>query len=500
MEVQATIGTDVNRKHAMGDSQSTLFQPEFNGSIRVEARPERLSADGGALLLRELMDRLGYTTMFRRHLRDPRDPARVTHTQEELVRTELLRLAQGWSAHSDLALLNRDPALRLAVSAQRGQHALREDPRRKVQGLCSQPTLSRLLAALAIQENRAGLGAMLLESAERRMNLRRHVPEITLDLDSLPVEVFGQQPGSAWNGHYRERCYHPLLVRSEQGEFLGGKLRAGNVHTAEGGCEFVLPILRRAAAWADRVWLRMDAGFPGPVLLDALEAERFRYVARLKTNAVLERLAEPHLRHTSDADHPEKHEILYRAESWRESRRVVLVIPHHRAAQPGLFPEHFFLLTNAPVEAMDAASLLEHYRKRGEAEKDFGDWKQSLELALSSTPRTKTHYRGRVLQEDFKEPDSFAANEARLLLSLLAANLLHAGAALLQREQTGRMSRERFRQLVLKSAARVLMSGRRITVVIEAARAPLWGRFVREMDRLYPARGSPPARTLPTPA
>jgi hypothetical protein len=83
---------------------------------------------------------------------------------------------------------------------------------------------------------------MLLESAERRMNFKGRRLQITLDLDSLPVEVFAQQPGSAWNGHYRERCYHPLLVRSEHGDFLGAKLRAGNVHTAEGGGEFVLPI------------------------------------------------------------------------------------------------------------------------------------------------------------------------------------------------------------------------------------------------------------------
>ncbi len=153
-----------------------------------------------------------------------------------------------------------------------------------------------------------------------------------------------------------------------------------------------------------------------------------------------------------------------------------------------------------PAEEESAAALLERYRGRGEAEKDFGDWNQALALSLSSTPRTKTHYRGRVLHEDFTEPDSFAANEARLRLSLLAANLLHAGAALLERESTGRMSRVRFRQLVLKTAARVLLRGHRSIVVIEAARAPLWSRFVGEFDRLYPARGSPEPSALPTPA
>ncbi len=484
----------------MGEFQCSLFQPDFNRSIQVEARSERLSADAGALLLRELMDRLGYPALFRKHLRDPRDGARVRHEHGELLRTALLLLAQGWSAHSDVHLLREDPALRLAVSSRRGQRPLRAAVGREADGLCSQPTLSRLLAALSREENRAGLGAMLRESAERRMNLGRRLPEITLDLDSLPLEVFGQQPGSAWNGHYRERCYHPLLVRSEQGDFLGAKLRAGNVHTAEGGCEFVLPILRQISRGAERVWLRIDAGYPSPELLDPLEAEGFLYVARLKSNAALERLAREPLERYASADGEQTFELLYRADSWSRARRGVLVIPNHRPVQEGLFPDHFFLLSNAPAEAVDGPALLAHYRRRGEAEKDFGDWNQALALSLSSTPRTKTHYRGRVLQEAFTEPDSFAANEARLLLSLLAANLMHAGAALLERESTRRMNRERFRQLVLKSAARVVLSGRRITVVVEASRARLWSRFVSELNRLYPARGSPEPPALPTPA
>jgi hypothetical protein len=47
-----------------------------------------------------------------------------------------------------------------------------------------------------------------------------------------------------------------------------------------------------------------------------------------------------------------------------------------------------------------------------------------------------------------------SASEARLLLSLVAANLLHAGAELLARDEAGRVSRERFRQLLLKVTGR----------------------------------------------
>lgn len=489
----------------MGELQGTLFSPEYNRSIRVEARPEKVSGDAGALLMRELMERLGYGALFEKHLTDPRNADRVTHPQAELLRTALLLLVQGWSDQSDVGLLRNDPALRLAVSSRRGERPLRQAAGREPEGLCSQATLSRVHRNLGLSRNRAGLRAVFLDAAERQTGLRpgERRRETTLDLDSLPYEVFGHQPGSAWNGHYRMRCYHPLVVRSERGDFLGAKLRPGNAHTADGGLAFVLPVLRRARGWAERVWLRIDAGFPEPDLLDTLEEEGFLYVARLKTNAVLERLAAPHLTPLS-AGAPETggvrtRELLYQAGSWTHARRVVLVMVERADAQGELFTDHFFLLSNASA-ATAGEALLERYRQRGIAEKDFGEWKQALDVALSSAPRPKTHYRGRVVDAPYTEPDSFATNEARLLLSLIAANLLHAGACLLEREGAARMSRERFRQLLLKTAGRVTGGSRRVTFVIEAARAALWSRFVAGLNHLYPARGSPALQALPTPA
>ena len=193
------------------------------------------------------------------------------------------------------------------------------------------------------------------------------------------------------------------------------------------------------------------------------------------------------------------HELLYQAGSWARPRRVGLVIVERSGEQGELFRDHFFLLSNASVAEVGGEALLERYRQRGTAEKDFGDWKQALDVSLSSTPRPKSHYRGREIEAPYTEPDSFAANEARLLLSLIAANLLHAGAALLERERKAVMSRERFRDLLLKTAGRALLGGHRIRFVIEASRAGLWRRFMRELNRHYPARGSPAVRALPVP-
>jgi hypothetical protein len=38
-----------------------LFRAGFNGSLRVEARPERLTSEAGAFILREVIERLGIT-------------------------------------------------------------------------------------------------------------------------------------------------------------------------------------------------------------------------------------------------------------------------------------------------------------------------------------------------------------------------------------------------------------------------------------------------------
>ena len=121
------------------------------------------------------------------HLHDPRDAARVTHPFQELLRTAVLLLAQGWSDQSDVQLLRDDPALRLAVSSRRGQRPLREADGREPDGLCPQPTLSRLLQDLGVPENVSGLLAFLLDAAERRLRNQHYPARGSPAARALPV-------------------------------------------------------------------------------------------------------------------------------------------------------------------------------------------------------------------------------------------------------------------------------------------------------------------------
>ena len=487
----------------MGESQLTLFQPKFNRSIRVEARAERLSGDAGALLLRELADRLGYRALLVDVLADRRDPERIRHPFGELVLTDLLLRAQGWTDHSDATLLRDDPLLRLAVSERRGEAPVRPAPGPGVpEGLASQPTLSRLLGTLAREENREALGRALLMLTKRRLGLveGQWRAEAIVDMDSLPIEVHGHQPGTAYNGHYRRRCYHPLVARLEGGDFLGGKLREGQAHTADGGQAFILPILEELARYYLEVWLRIDAGFPEPHLLRALEDRGIRYVARLRGNRALDRLAEPHLKRPPGRPPREGrtwvHELTYQAGSWTAPRRVVLVVLERPGDQGELFLDHFFLLTNAPAEEMDGFQLLERYRGRGDAERDFGELNGAFQVGLPSSPRPKEHYRGERVRLPTPTYDAFGANEARWLLTLHAANLLHAARSLIRDQHRRLWSRQRFRDHVLKVPARVTLGKRRITVWLPADRSSLWTDLARAIEALPPARGSPAPETL----
>ena len=486
------------REHAMGELQGTLFALDFNRSVRVEARPERLTVDAGALLLRELSDKLGLPALAERHLSDPRQAARVQHPFLELVRTRLLTIAQGWADQNDIALLHDDPVFRLAVSERRGDSPLRAPRENQPDGLCSQPTLSRLQKALASEENRTGLGVILRQIARPFFTPRS---EITVDLDSLPYEVHGHQAESAYNGHYGMRCYHPLVASVLGRFFLGARLRPGNAHTADGGLDFVLPIVNWLRTFIEQVWVRADAGFPEPSFLDTLEAEGIPYVCRIRGNRKLDRLAEPFLRRPPGRPPADGrtwlHELTYQAKSWSRARRVVLVVVERPDEQQHLFLDYFFLLTSASADEENAEALLKRYRQRGTAEADFGDCNTALSPKLSSAQRTKRHYRGHVIREPYQIHDGFGANEAELLLLLTAANLMAAGAELLQVQGQARYSRERFRAFLLKTAGRVLLGSHCVTVIIASARAHLWQRFRDRLSVLNHARGSPRPEALP---
>ncbi len=268
----------------------------FNRSLSIETRAERLTGDPGAVLLREVLDATGIIGWMARQMKDTRRRADVVHDLPSLLRTMVLLVAQGWQDHNDADALRHDPAMRLAVGSSAGLTPLTGHS-----GLASQPTLSRCTAMLAEPANLKVLREAALELAGRNLraeNNGKRRTRITLDVDSLPIEVHGHQPQAEWNGHYRARIYHPLITSiAETGDMLDARLRPGNVGTAAGALDVILDVVDRAEDSLCKIaTVRIDAGFPSGALLSGLEERGIHHVARLRATPALDRLAAPHMK------------------------------------------------------------------------------------------------------------------------------------------------------------------------------------------------------------
>lgn len=462
----------------------------FNRSLTIETRTERLTGDPGAVLLREVLDATGIVSWMAARMKDNRRQADVVHDLPSLLRTMVLLAAQGWQDHDDADALRHDPAIRLAVSSSAGLTPLTQSA-----GLASQPTLSRCTAMLTRPENLRVLREAALELAGRNMRAENggaRRTRITLDVDSLPVEVHGHQPKAEWNGHYRSRIYHPLITSiAETGDMLDARLRPGNVGTADGALDVILDVVDRAEASLCKIaTVRIDAGFPSGALLSGLEARAIHHVARLRANPALDRLATPHMKRPLGRRPTEPrmwtHELEYQASTWDEPRRVVLVV---KERPDDLLLDRFFLVTSISRFQMNGQALLEHYRQRGKAEGHMGELMDVLAPTLSSTNRPKTHLRGRKPKTAAPAVDAFACNEVRLLIAMLAYQVMHVARRAMARATGSAWSLRRLRERVLRGGGRLVISARRMTLILAEAVAPFWAVLWPQIQTL---RGASP--------
>ena len=468
----------------MGETLSPVATG-FNRSLRVACRPDRLTGDPGAVLLREVLERSGIISWITARLKDTRRQIDVTHDLASLIRTAVLLAAQGWRDHDDADALRHDPAFRLAASSAAGLTPLNGP------GLASQPTLSRFTALMADPANLKGLREAVLELAGRGIRAERkgkRMRSVTLDVDSAPIEVHGHQPKAEWNGHYGARIYHPLITSiAETGDMLDARLRAGNVGTADGALDVILDVVDRARkSFCDVAMVRIDAGFPSAALLAGLEDRGIDYVSRLPANRVLDRLAEPCMKRPPGRRPAEPrmwlYELRYQAETWDRPRRVILVV---KEREGDLLLDRFFLVTSLPWTTKLRHEVLAHYRERGKAEGHIGELKDVLAPALSSTNRAKTHWRGKKPKSQTPAVDAFACNEVRLLIACLAYQVMHiARRAMAAATGTG-WSLRRLRERVLRAGARLALSGRRMTLALSAAAAPFWSALWPRLMALH---------------
>jgi hypothetical protein len=219
-----------------------------------------------------------------------------------------------------------------------------------------------------------------------------------------------------------------------EGDCLAAKLRPGNVHSAEGWDELLLPEIERQQQQRKEVVFRADAAFAKPEIYEALEEHKVKYTIRLPANDNLGRRV-VHLL-TRPVGRPSYKPVVryqsfvYQAASWKHARRVMAKVEFHFGE---LFPRAGFIVTNlsAPNRA-----VVRFYNKRGMAEQWIKEGKQTVAMTRLSCHR-------------------FRANEVRLWLSLIAYNLGNLWRRLALPAPIGKWSLTSLQQRLVKTPAGV---------------------------------------------
>ena len=264
-------------------------------------------------------------------------------------------------------------------------------------------------------------------------------------MDSTEIPVYGQQENSAYNGHFKSTCYHPLLLLNRQGDCLAAKLRPGNVHSADDWEELLLPEIERQRKLGKEVVFRADAAFAKPEIYEALEERGVKYAIRIPANDSLERdIAGLLTRPVGRPSHKPviwSKSFLYQAMSWKTPRRVVAKVEFHFGE---LFPRVGFIVTN--LEA-DSRAVVRFYNKRGTAEQWIKEGKQAVKMTRLSCHR-------------------FRSNEVRLWLSLIAYNLGNLWRRLVLPKRIEGWSLTSLQQRLVKTGGRLIKHARYYWLVL----------------------------------
>ncbi|TLQ08988.1 IS1380 family transposase [Marinilactibacillus psychrotolerans] len=404
-------------------------QVKFNSNITISHTGGRLSSDSGLVLVKELMNTFGFSHLAKQWLHITDHRTYFTHDNLAILEQLIMQLIAGYSADSSANLLRQDPVFQAVLGKKQ---------------LASQSSISRFLDRFT-EENMDQLQA-LNQSLIDKARLIRNDTELIIDVDSTHSDTFGHQEQTDYNAHYQTYGYHPLVAFDGlTGDFLKAELRSGNQYTSKGVKEFLTPLLEHYNHSLPNtdILVRGDSGFATPGVYDSCESKKSHYVIRLKNNRRLGQIAEKSVLY-GDNQKWEEREIhyfstTYQAQSWSQSRRVC--IRSTREAGELLF-QHEFIVTNLS-ESVSPDVIFSFYAKRGTMENFIKEAKAGFYFDKTDSPR-------------------FLENNVRMMISLIAYNLINFLRTIGFEEVQKGMTIHSIRLKFLKVAGKLVQTGRRV--------------------------------------
>lgn len=233
-----------------------------------------------------------------------------------------------------------------------------------------------------------------------------------LDFDSTARTLYGHQEGvvKGYNpGHPGKKSYHPLVCsEAHLHDCLGGELRYGNAHTADGVVPMLQRVLRTLPASTRTIRVRADAGFYDGKFIKELLDNRIEFAVVAHMTAPLNHRVGG-LRYSRINDLESTSEFRYQPHGWNASTRFLVLrekLTEERRQQLKLLMinaySYHVVVTNLP---MTPWNVFNFYQDRTGLERIIRTLKEDYPFATAPT-------------------NSFAANALYAELSLLSYNIV----------------------------------------------------------------------------
>jgi Transposase DDE domain group 1 len=138
------------------------------------------------------------------------------------MRQSIFSRLAGYEDTNDAERLSVDPTMRHVVGGRATEHTA-----------ASTSQMGRFETEVLTQPGNLKALTKLSGKWIDRLRERQPMRELILDMDSSVSETYGEQEGTAFNGHFGCTCYHPLFCFNQFGDVEQSLLREGNVHTPD---------------------------------------------------------------------------------------------------------------------------------------------------------------------------------------------------------------------------------------------------------------------------
>lgn len=409
---------------------------QCNPKIQLSNDGGNLTSDTGMVLVEEFLAKVNFSQMITDTMTFQDKRKYATHSMADLLKQVIYQLIAGYKSDAAANRLAQDPIFTTLFSKKR---------------LASQPTISRFINHFNHSSNE-GLHQLTQKLGDLLLT-QKNQQEMIIDIDSTHSDTFGNQESTNYNGHYQTNGYHPLVAFDGVfGLLLGAKLRPGNDYTSKDSEHFLRPILQRYRDYSCDMALlvRGDSGFAKPEIYSLCDELDAQFIIRLKANRKLQKIAESLITYGDETDFTQSESQYfsindYQPDSWSNDYRVI--IKSTRQSDSLLFT-HEFLVTNlAEISTKDCFKL---YQNRGVMENYIKEVKRGFFFDKTDSSR-------------------FETNEARMLFSCIAYNIIHLMKSLVFQEKDKRSTIATLRFKLFHIAGKVSRHARNIQIALSSS-------------------------------